>query len=133
MNHGLFLSYSALDFSFWEKVAAICTWLWSMTHTARNWCLPKIMSVKYKQKLVRLLSKKYLDKTTGLRWNLINLNFQGTELNHTKIPDSRKLWDNDAALFTIARLLMNGLRNVVFMHNGILLNHKEEWNFVICR
>jgi 7,8-dihydro-6-hydroxymethylpterin-pyrophosphokinase len=24
-------------------------------------------------------------------------------------------------------------KNVVFIHNGILLSHKEEWNFVICR
>jgi hypothetical protein len=23
--------------------------------------------------------------------------------------------------------------NVLFIHNGILFNHKEEWNFVICR
>jgi hypothetical protein len=22
--------------------------------------------------------------------------------------------------------------NVVFIHNGILLSHQEEWNFVIC-
>jgi hypothetical protein len=37
-----------------------------------------------------------------------------------------------AALFTISQvmetakmLLMNGLRNLVFIHNGILLSHKE--------
>jgi hypothetical protein len=23
--------------------------------------------------------------------------------------------------------------NVVFIHNGILLSHEEEWNFVICK
>jgi hypothetical protein len=23
--------------------------------------------------------------------------------------------------------------NIVFIHNGILLSHKEEWNFVICK
>jgi hypothetical protein len=22
---------------------------------------------------------------------------------------------------------------VVFMHNGVLFNHKEEWKFVICK
>jgi hypothetical protein len=23
--------------------------------------------------------------------------------------------------------------NVIFIYNGILLSHEEEWNFVICR
>jgi hypothetical protein len=23
--------------------------------------------------------------------------------------------------------------NVVFVHNGILLSHKEEWNLIICK
>jgi hypothetical protein len=23
--------------------------------------------------------------------------------------------------------------NVVFVHNGILLSHEEEWNLIICR
>jgi hypothetical protein len=39
-----------------------------------------------------------------------------------------------ATLFTIAKLwkqprcptMLNGIKNMVFIHNGILLNHKEE-------
>jgi hypothetical protein len=25
------------------------------------------------------------------------------------------------------------IKNVVYIHNGILFNYKEEWNYVICR
>jgi hypothetical protein len=32
-----------------------------------------------------------------------------------------------------APLPMNRLENVVFIHNGILLSHKEELNFAICK
>jgi hypothetical protein len=63
-----------------------------------------------------------------------------------------KEWDTDyfrgtcipmfiAVLFTIARLwkqsrsplLMNGLKNVGLIHNGILLNHEEECNLSILK
>jgi hypothetical protein len=45
-----------------------------------------------------------------------------------------------AALFTIAQVMQKtnmlhnwrmDQENMVFIHNGILLNHKEEWNCVI--
>jgi hypothetical protein len=63
-----------------------------------------------------------------------------------------KEWDTDyfrgtcipmfiAVLFTIARLwkqsrsplLMNGLKNVGLIHNGILLKHEEECNLIILK
>jgi hypothetical protein len=45
------------------------------------------------------------------------------------------------ALFTIAKIwkqlkcpiIDKQIKNVVFIYKGILLSHREEWNFVICR
>ena len=45
-----------------------------------------------------------------------------------------------AALFTIPRtwkqpycLYVHQQKNIVHTHNGILLSHRKEWNWVICR
>jgi hypothetical protein len=45
-----------------------------------------------------------------------------------------------AALFMIVKL-QNSLdalqstneENVVYIHSGVLLSHKEEWNYIVCR